>query len=290
MDLPYLPLPTFGGKQLWGDVFLHAGFRIQRNVITGHHRLLSPSDLRMASGSWERCRAAFEDLYAQQAPAPEDRHLVLLLHGIFRSKDSFGPMTRALRRAGYDAHAINYPSTRRSLEEHADQLETLLEQVRGVSRVSFVTHSMGGIVARVLLGRTDALWRSQLEVNRLLMIGTPNQGAEIASRLQPISPFMAVAGPALHQLHPDHAAKLPIPDVPFGIVAGGRGTPQGFNPLLPGDNDMTVTVEETRLPGAEDFLLVNAVHTFIMVHPQVIEATQRYLETGVLACGEPQAP
>lgn len=283
MDLPYLPLPTLGGKQLWGDVFLHAGFRIQRNVITGHHRLLSPSDLRMASGSWDHCHAAFEDLYSKQVPAPGGRHLVVLLHGIFRSKDSFSPMTRALRRAGYDAHALNYPSTRQSLEDHADQLQLLLDRVQGVDRVSFVTHSMGGIVARVLLGRTDAPWRSRLEVNRLLMIGTPNRGAEIASQLQPISPFMAVAGPALHQLHPERAAEVPMPTVPFGIVAGGRGTPQGFNPLLPGDNDMTVTVEETKLPGAEDFLLVNAVHTFIMVHPQVIEATQRYLETGALS-------
>ncbi|MBX2796200.1 MAG: alpha/beta fold hydrolase [Myxococcales bacterium] len=277
-----LAVPTFGGKQLWGDVFLHAGYRIQRNVLTRHHRLLNPADLRLAFGSWHTCHERFRQVQREQEPRFSSEHLVLLLHGIFRSKDSFGAMTRALREEGYAAHALNYPSTRQSIQDHADQLESLLNRMEGVRRVSFVTHSMGGIVARELLSRSGALWRRRIEPNRLLMIGTPNQGAEIAGHLGSIGPFRAVAGPALGQLRPTRADQLPTPDVPFAIIAGGTGDERGYNPLLQGDNDMTVTVAETHLEGAEDFLLVRALHTFIMVNPEVIDAAKRYLSTGKL--------
>ena len=93
--LPSLPMPTLGGKQIWGDVFLYAGYRIQLNVYTRHHRLLSPRDLRLAAGSYEHCYQTFCRLREQRSITPVSDHVVLLLHGIFRSKDSFGPWSAA---------------------------------------------------------------------------------------------------------------------------------------------------------------------------------------------------
>ncbi|MEZ4321568.1 MAG: alpha/beta fold hydrolase [Myxococcota bacterium] len=272
--------PTLGGKQLWADEFVCEGWRIQQNVVSGHHRLLDDADLRIAWGTWEHCKAHFDRIAAQRGFVKPDRHLVLLLHGIFRSKDSFGPMTRALRRAGYEAEAVNYPSTRRSLEEHAEQIERILDRARHVSRVSFVCHSMGGIVARVLLGRQGA-WRQRIQAHRLVMIATPNRGAEIAEHVWSTGALAKLtSGPALRQLHRDRIGEVPLPDIPFATIAGSRGTPEGFNPLLPGDDDMTVTVESTRLEGAEDELVVRATHTFVMIKPEVVVAVLRYLKTG----------
>lgn len=275
-----MPFPTLGGKQIWGDVFLYGGYRIQQNVFTRHFRLLGPNDSRLASGSYEHCHARFSRLREQRAVTPAGDHCVLLLHGIFRSKDSFGPMTRALRAAGYEAHGVNYPSTRQSLEDHADQVESLLERLEGATTVSLVTHSMGGLVARVLLSRRDSPWRQRIRFNRLVMIATPNRGAEIATRLHQLPVFPRFAGPSFGQLRSELADRIPLPEVPFGIVAGARGDGRGFNRLLQGDNDMTVTLESTMLEGAEDQMVVNAIHTFIMVDPIVVEATIRYLETG----------
>jgi pimeloyl-ACP methyl ester carboxylesterase len=283
--LPSWPLPTFGGKQIWGDVFLYAGYRIQQNCFTRHHRLLAPSDARLAAGSYEHCHATFERLREQRDDQPVSDHVVLLLHGIFRSKDSFGPMVRALRAAGYEAHGVNYPSTRRSLEEHADQVELLVSRLEDARRVSFVTHSMGGIVARVMLARLGAAWRERVVPHRLVMIATPNRGAELATRVTQLPGSWAVGGPSLVALRHDDQGQIPLPTIPFGIIAGARGDGRGFNPWLPGDNDMTVTVESTRLEGAEDFLVVRGVHTFIQVQPEVIEATIRYLGEGRF--GEP---
>ncbi len=262
-------------------MFLYAGYRIQRHVRTKKHRLLSPSDLRLAGGTFAECQAAFGRLRERRTIRPASDHLVLLLHGIFRSKDSFRPLTRALRTAGFEAHGVNYPSTRQGLEDHAAQVEELLDRTEDVARVSFVSHSMGGIVARLVLARPDAAWRKRLAVGRLVLIGTPNRGAEIVTRLQDLAPLRAVAGPSLSQLAPASAADIPMPTIPFGIIAGGTGHARGLNPLLAGDNDMTVRVEETMLEGAEDFLMVrNALHTFLMIHPKVIRATIHYLRTG----------
>lgn len=273
-----LRLPTLGGKQLWADEFVYAGYRIQENGVTGHHRLLGPDDTRLHWGSWEDCRDAFERLRELRGIRRPSRHLVLLLHGVFRSKDSWGPMTRALRRAGYDAQPVNYPSTRRSLESHAEQVERILTRSEDVDRVSFVCHSMGGIVARMVLARPA--WREAVRPHRLVMIGTPNRGAEIAEAFRALPGFELTAGPSVDQLRPDRIGSVPLPDIPFGTIAGSRGRPEGYNPLLPGDDDMTVTVDSTRLPGAEDELVVQAVHTFVMVEPQVVSATLRYLKSG----------
>jgi pimeloyl-ACP methyl ester carboxylesterase len=279
LDTLNLRLPTFGGKQLWADEFLYAGYRIQQNQMSGHHRLLAPDDTRLAWGTWTHCHEFFTRLRETRDIERPSRHLVVLLHGVFRSKDSWGPMTRALRRAGYDAQPVNYPSTRRSLEEHAEQVERVLDRSEDVDRVSFVCHSMGGIVTRVLLGRQGA-WRKRIDVNRVVMIATPNRGAEIAEALSGVPLFGPTAGPSVDQLRPGRIAAVPVPDVPFGTVAGSSGRPSGYNPLLPGDDDMTVTVDSTRLPGAEDELVVQAVHTFVMVKPEVVAATLRYLKTG----------
>ncbi len=272
-------VPTLGGKQLWADVFLHVGWRIQQNVVTGHHRLLDDRDVRRAVGSFAHCYAEVRKLTEERQPASP--HLVLLLHGIGRSKDAFKPMTQALRDAGYEAHALNYPSTMRSLEDHAVQVEQLLDRSEGVEQLSIVAHSMGGIVTRVLMAR-DGAWRRRLDVHRVVMIGTPNQGSRLASVLADKVPgALSVGGPAFDQIRSKEAGLLPPLQERFGLIAGGRGDPRGYNPLLQGDDDSYVSVEETMLPGAEDRLVVpQGVHSVLMMQPSVIRATLRYLESG----------
>jgi pimeloyl-ACP methyl ester carboxylesterase len=274
-----IELPTLGGKQLWADVFLHTGWRIQQNVVTGHHRLLDERDVRRSVGSFAHCMADFRALAGDRQPQSE--HLVLLLHGIGRSKDAFAPMQRALREAGYEAHGVNYPSTLRSLDDHAQQVEQLLDRAEGVEQLSIVAHSMGGIVSRVLMARKGA-WRRRIDVHRIVMIGTPNQGSRLASVLAERVPgASSVGGPAFDQIRTDGSGQLPPLAERFGLIAGGRGDPRGYNPLLDGDDDSYVSVEETHLPGAEDRLVVpQGVHSVLMMQPTVIEATVRYLQTG----------
>lgn len=276
---PNLPTPTLGGKQLWADLFLYADWRIQEHIWTGHARLLDPQDVRRCWGTFPQCRAVFERLRRDQAIAPASRHLVLLIHGLGRSKDSFGGLEAALGAAGYEASAINYPSTRRGLDAHARQIERLLDTLEDVDRVSFVTHSLGGLVLRALLAR-DGAWRARIAAGRAVLIAPPSQGAAIADRFKDFPPFQWIMGAGGAGATSESARRLPAPPLPFAIIAGGRGDGAGYNPLLAGDDDGVVTVEEARLDGAADFRVIDALHTVIMNDPRAIALVLSFLETG----------
>lgn len=281
---PNIPFATLGGKQLWSDLLIYCGWRIQESQLTGNCRLLDPEDTRQAWGTFEACRVVLEEQRIERRLRPRSDHLVVLVHGLFRSKDSFSKLKGALEKGGYEVADVNYPSTRKSIREHVDQLEKVLDAVEGAKKVSFVTHSMGGIIVREVLSR-DAAWKKRLDVGRLVMLAPPNKGSFVADRMKDFLPYRAVAGTSGVELTPEAVARVPLPSCSFGILAGGTGEDTGLNPLLPGDNDGTVLVENTRLEGAADYLLVRAFHSFIMNQEAVIEATLRFLKHGKFRAG-----
>ncbi len=272
-----LVAPTLGGKQLWADVFAADGWCIQSNVFGDRHRLLGPGDRWEVSGTYQECLGAFEA--AERAPWSEDDHVVLLLHGYLRTKHAFRRMASRLEAEGYRAVPINYPSMWRGLEENAEALRNVLTHLGSPRRVSLVCHSMGGLIARLVLG-TGGAWHQLREVQRLVLLGVPNHGAEMADRLSTSWVYRTVGGPASTQLTTERVPALPLPSVPFGSVAGYRGNGKGWNPLIPGEDDMIVTLDSTRLEGAEDTLDVRVIHTLLMQDAAVIEAVVRYLASG----------
>ncbi|RMH00866.1 MAG: hypothetical protein D6702_12985 [Planctomycetota bacterium] len=279
---PNLRAPTLGGLQLWADRMWLGGWRIQEQVYTGHFRLLDPRNRREAWGSWEECRTALERVrLAGRLPAPRPR-LVLLVHGLGRATGAWERMEQALRAEGWDVARITYPSTRRSLAEHAAQLAGVLDRAEGVEEVSFVTHSLGGLVARALLARAGDPWRERIRTGRLVMLAPPSRGSTVAAALEDFLPFTWLAGPVARELAVRDPLALPPPPIPFAIIAGGKGDGEGWNPLLTGDDDGVVTVEETRLEGAAGFLVVPRLHTWIMRAPEVVAATVAFLRTGSL--------
>ena len=267
--------------QLWEDRQVYAGWRVQQHVVLGSCRLLDREDATRARGRGGDCAAALEAVKRDEGLAPSGRHLVLLLHGMGRSTFLFRDMHRDLRAAGYDAVAVSYPSLTRDIAGHADQVEALLNGASDVERVSFVTHSLGGLVVREALSR-QAPWRERLALGRVVMLAPPNQGSALADSLEALPPYHWIGGPSASEI----AAGPPFATLPEGVevavIAGGRADARGFNPLLAGDNDGIVTVAETELAGASDRLTVNAIHTVIAAAPETIAATLNFLEHGRL--------
>ena len=87
------------------------------------------------------------------------------------------------------------------------------------AKLSFVSHSLGGLIVRKLLGY-DAPWRSALE--RIVMMAPPNQGASLAASLDKGSVMRGILGPSYGQIAGGFATTLPVPDVPVAIFAGRR--------------------------------------------------------------------
>jgi pimeloyl-ACP methyl ester carboxylesterase len=271
------PFRTMGGKQVWADIAWHAGWRVQEHALTGHHRLLDPGDVRWAWGSEAACRSVFER--RARHTDIEREHLVVLLHGLGRSQSSFARMESALRADGYAVAAISYPSTRRSVAEHADRVEELLDGIEGPRRVSFVTHSLGGLLAREVLAR-DSDWKQRLEVGRLVMIAPPSQGSALAARAVRWPLVRGVMGPSLRDATPTGAEGIPLPSHPFGIVVGARGKEQGWCPWISGDDDGVVGTREARLPGAIGLLVLDELHTFLPGDAHAIAGVRAFLKTG----------
>lgn len=216
---------------------------------------------------------------------------VILIHGIFRSSKSFVVLEKALRHrlqhslqhSDDQIIGFDYPSTRVPLAESATCLHEMIRSLTGITQIQFVVHSMGGLLVRTYLQQT-AHGRDP-RLHRMVMLGVPNQGARMANLLQQNLLFRWSYGPAGQQLVDDPAgfiSKLPCPDFPFAIIAGGRGTEQGWNPLIPGDDDGTVSVQATKLAGAADFIKIPTLHSTMMWNPDVISATINFLETGAL--------
>ena len=271
-------IKTLGGLQFWGDLKFFHGWRIQRNVLTHHYRLLDPHDHRHCSGTVDECETRLLEIAAaKKLPAMSGRAAVLI-HGIGRSSKSFDTMARALHEDGYTVVSFDYPSTRVPIEESAEYLHSLIESLVGIESIDIVAHSMGGLILRSYLQK-----HNDTRLHRAVMLGVPNNGAQVADFLKNNPVFKIILGPAGQQLVTESdglISRLPAPNFEFGVVAGGRGAAKGYNPLLPGDNDSTVTVASTRLPGARDFICVPVIHSFLMTNQKSITVTRCFLKHG----------
>ena len=59
-SMPNVESSTMGGKVFWDTITSHEGWRLQKNKLTGHCRLLDPNDVRKAWGSFSAMSDAFE--------------------------------------------------------------------------------------------------------------------------------------------------------------------------------------------------------------------------------------
>lgn len=273
-------VPTLGGRQLWGDTQFFHGWKIQQNVLTTHYRLLDSEDGRHHAGSQKACQQALAKITQHQKLPPMTGDVVILVHGIGRSSKSFSKMKKALEADGKVVVPFDYPSTRATIPKSAEYLHSVIQSMPAVKSIRFVGHSMGGLVLRSLIQQFPDSGR---RIQRAVMLGVPNRGARMADMLKKNPLFKAVLGPAGQQLSSDTEgliAKLPTPEFEFGVLAGGRSAQRGFSPLIPGDNDVTVSVHSTRLPGAADFILLPVIHSFLMTDSRAIEATLNFLNHG----------
>ena len=140
-------------------------------------------------------------------------------------------------------HVFAYPSRQLTLEEIASRLADFVSTTSKGEPVSFVGHSLGGLVVRAL----DAMPHHPAPLRRLVTLGTPHQGARVARIMAQIPLLGSFGGPILHQLAqpplPPHTTALQV-----GCIIGHTRTPLGYLPLFGRDNDGLVCVEEAIFP------------------------------------------
>ena len=220
-------------------------------------------------------------LQSTQLNAQQLEECVVLLHGLARTSDSMGEMERKLQAAGFLVVNIGYPSREHSVEYLAQQAVT--EGLTGCTehdakRVHFVTHSMGSILVRYYFKD-----QADSRLGRVVMLGPPNQGAELVDALAEFPGFGLLNGPSGLQLGTDEEGiTLTLGEVDFelGIIAGNRTVNPLFAALIPGPDDGKVSVESTRVAGMKAHIVLPVTHTWMMFNNEVIEQVISFLKNG----------
>ena len=230
-------------------------------------------------------------LFAQSSGERGGTHpdCVVLLHGLSRTEISMRLLGETLEYHGYSVINETYPSNDAPIGELVEHVGAAVAAC-GPARVHFVTHSMGGILARTWL-RDNRPER----MGRVVMLAPPNHGTEIVDNIAQLDAFPALAeafellqGPAARELGTDPGSvpsQLPPVDFELGVIAGNRA----INPLGPilieGENDGTVSVESTRVDGMADHIVLPVTHTMMMINPLVMAEVLEFLRNGVFDHG-----
>ena len=216
---------------------------------------------------------------------------VVLLHGMARTSRSMAAMERTLRDAGYATLNPDYRSRHRPLQALVEELHPAVEAFAAAvpGRLHFVTHSMGGLLARSYIRR-----HRPERLARVVMLGPPNAGSEIADLLGGTYPYRLFFGPAGAQLGTAQDAALcdllGTIDYPVGVIAGDRALdPVGYL-LLPGANDGRVSVARTRIDGIADHITLHVTHAMMMRNPEVIRQALAFLREGRFERSPTSAP
>lgn len=194
--------------------------------------------------------------------------IVVLLHGLGRTRRSMARLASRLTAAGYRVENLDYPSRRLGLAACAAHLRPAVSAIRrrAGGPIVLVGHSMGGLVARHLAAADPDLAAG------LVMLGTPNRGSEAADRVSAFRIGRRVFGPALHDLRTDTCPAIPVPACPMAVVAGTRALIPFFRSRIPRPHDGLVSVERARLGAGERWCTVPAHHTWLMDHPATVAA------------------
>jgi len=206
---------------------------------------------------------------------------VILLHGIGRHSRSLRKIENALQDAGFATLSLDYHSRRKPLDALAADIHPAVTVFtdKTCGPIHFVAHSMGGLLTRVYVAT-----HRPAKLGRVVMLGTPNGGSEIADLLKDLAIYRAFYGPAGQQLLTEQdglLTSLPPPDYAVGIIAGiGTINPISSHFILPRPNDGCVSVQSSKLANMTDHTTVKASHTGLVRHPVAIEQTIAFLQDG----------
>jgi triacylglycerol lipase len=175
----------------------------------------------------------------------------------------------------YEVHRLAYPSTKEDLGQLGEQIRS---EAQGLcpTTPNFLTHSMGGIILRVIKST-----HPDFAVARVVMLGPPNNGSEIVDEWWDWKLFVQLNGPAGARLGRDGiVTELPNVEFDLGIIAGSRSLNPYYSHLITGPDDGKVSIEATNVAGMQDHIVLPVTHTFMMNSGEVLNQALHFFQNG----------
>lgn len=216
--------------------------------------------------------------FNQPGDASDNKEITVLLHGLGRNDTSMWLLALRLKDAGYDVQRIGYSSLLQTPEEILTDVSLKINQCcqKHTHSVHFVGHSLGGLMVRAYLqnNRVDNL-------GRVVLMGTPNKGTELADYFSN-GWLINILGPTAKALGTDDNSfpkSLDAPYYPVGIIAGEvKG--ELNDSVIPGKDDGLVSVEATKIDDMTDFILIETSHSWMRYDREVANQTIQFLKNG----------
>ncbi len=204
------------------------------------------------------------------------RAVVVLVHGIWMTGFEMLLLRYRLHHCGYRTCQFHYSSLRRTPSENAAALNHFLEKI-SADRIHLLAHSLGGIV---LLHLFHAF--PQQKPGRVVMLGTPAKGSELARRVYNKRGLRLLLGRACEQGLLGGAPDW-LEERELGLIVGDRAVgmlAQLFGGPLEKPSDGTVRVAETQIEQASDVLRLPVTHFSMLANRRVAAAACRFLQMG----------
>jgi pimeloyl-ACP methyl ester carboxylesterase len=196
----------------------------------------------------------------------------VVVHGLWMPGPDTWLLRRRLDKRGLGSRLYRYDTVMAGLNENAAALAEHLQRVPA-DTLHLVGHSLGGVVIVAMLLRFG-LDRP----GRVVCLGSPLRGTAAGRAVSRWPGATTVLGRSIRELNATGGLPPWDGSRPLRIVAGKR--PMGLGAIiarLPKPHDGVVSVEETRLPGANDHIVVNASHVGLLWSAAAWRAVRDFL-------------
>jgi pimeloyl-ACP methyl ester carboxylesterase len=174
-----------------------------------------------------------------------------------------------------ELHWFRYFGASESMSEITSRLAAFVREL-GSAEAHFVGHSFGGLVLYRLLERFP-----DQPPGRVVFLGVPCVASRAAERAGAFGPLAHLMGPTVSEELLTPKERRWTHPRPLGVVAGNQ--PIGLGQFLAHfdeENDGTVAVSETRMPGATDHIVLPVSHLGMLVSARVAHETGLFLTQG----------
>lgn len=208
-------------------------------------------------------------------------HKVYLIHGYGGLGLELFKVKGKITKAGYTCETFYYNSISQDIKDVSQKLYLKIKS-DNYDTISFVTHSMGGLIVRSLTTNIDQDKNFPF-IHRTVMIAPPNLGSNIADYFSKKKFIKCLIGPNVVNLSTDHivgAKKYPSPKGELGVIAGNINRKRYLHLPLENENDGIVLVKNTCLDIEKDCKLVKAGHIGILLKKETASHVINFLNQG----------